>query len=286
MRINRECARICAALWNFEAGRLPAADSTRIERHLDVCAACSAEAKRYRATVDMVRSLKYRELPASRTNWSAVRDSLEMRRRTPRLLWQRAAYAAPAFAVALCCGVLFLHSRTNLRSSLEARPPALTILSLNIPSLSIPSPGVASLNSKGRPVDKTASHSDNGIARAPVARNIPAATTAVVSTDVRRHSSGILTGSYAQNGRPFRVRHTVAAWNERGRRSRTSGPDYGATVDGGGPAARSERDFVMAQLSSGTQDAERQYVIGAVSDSYQRVTVVSYDEGVEEGRGW
>jgi anti-sigma factor RsiW len=56
---------VLEALYDFEAGTMPAAERADLERHLEACPPCVRFLDSYRATGRTLRALKPREIPPS-----------------------------------------------------------------------------------------------------------------------------------------------------------------------------------------------------------------------------
>ena len=57
------CEQLSALLGAYAAGELPAADRARVDQHLDLCPACSAEAAGYFAVIRLAQTLPPADLP-------------------------------------------------------------------------------------------------------------------------------------------------------------------------------------------------------------------------------
>lgn len=74
---QHECEAVSERLWNYAAGRLPAAETEQVERHLHRCKRCANEAAEFRQTVTLLTTYRDRPTPDSEATWSQLRSRLE-----------------------------------------------------------------------------------------------------------------------------------------------------------------------------------------------------------------
>jgi hypothetical protein len=99
MLLGRSCVRTRRQLWDYVRRDLPEADLERVERHLQHCRACAADAEDYAVTAGHLQAYRARPVPPSGSPWLAVRERVLAAPRSlsspagrrPRIIWAAGA---------------------------------------------------------------------------------------------------------------------------------------------------------------------------------------------------
>ena len=105
---NTDCRTVSELLWNYTTHRLSEQEIERVERHLDLCGPCRAEAEAYTHTTSALRAIQREPIPDSRRGWHELQARLsappERQSILPAVRWMRPqlAFGSLALAAALC----------------------------------------------------------------------------------------------------------------------------------------------------------------------------------------
>lgn len=117
--MGKSCHETDDLLWAYSAGVLDAADTQRVDAHLNTCCECRERAHIAAATQGAVYELRNRETPRSETGWSDLCTRLHSEQRVR--LQQRRQYIYPvgmALAIACSVGIAMITTRHVSRGML------------------------------------------------------------------------------------------------------------------------------------------------------------------------
>lgn len=277
MWLRSECSKVSDCLWDYSARRLSTAETAQIERHLQQCVRCQAEAEACRHTVGMLSAARSRPVPLSQKNWHDLRPALAAGRRSADFL-PRLTLAGAGTALAATLLVVFFGGSHSPTKSYNTNPSG---GQQTAPSSgeNLSPPDVAVANHESQQGGHGLFSSGLGFgaffpgfgsqSTGPLEKPGPPA---ALSPSPPHHS---LHPHSARSG----AGHTRPA---------PTAPDYVAQLDGSNVTPRSQpRNFVLNPVVSSTdEEPAHRYVMGSIPAAPTGVGAAASAEGTEDGGAW
>jgi len=280
---KRECRSVSRLFWDYAASRLSADETERVERHLQRCAICQAEAEEHRQAVHLLAVYREQAVPESRTSWRALRSRLEAEERSASapLRWPRWAAAWGGAVAVLLFALAARHTprAASTNSSPSSGTPPNIIAQGDLPS-------TGDQQTKTVRVDPP----DSG--------SVAGQNTRLVQAPTPADDNGASVNR-PQDKSARKPRRHRPVWKRAPRRVPTEHPsepqpdsspirltNYPDPVDG--PANRPpQREFVLSPaLLPSSQGPPRHYVMDSIPLSSHNIRQASFEREAEEIDAW
>ncbi len=281
MWFRSECSKVSDSLWDYSSQRLSAAETAHVERHLQQCARCQAEAEAYRYTVGMLGAARSQPIPASQRTWQDLRHGLATHRQAARRsadLLPRLTLAGAGTALAAMLLVVFFGGAHGPKKTVDAPRP-------NGPQQGVPSVHEASSPPEGMVAKREPQAGGHDLLSSFLGFGsfFPGAVTR-------------LTSPHANAGPAVEPRSSPPRRRPHARAARLAGParpasipaDYAAQLDGGNvPPRRQPRNFVLNPVAPpADEEPARRYVMGSIPVAQTGAGVTASSDGTEDGGAW